>query len=247
MLNKKELVREYIKKRRYFSLSQIVGDTGLKHKLTKDYLSQLKPEGVVFDAGYGYFSSVSERFVFPRVERVDGIKRFIKKEFPEADFLIWDTKIFAPFYHHTQTHHVTFVEVEKEALFFAHEKLYGKYRNVLKETRTQDFFGRFDVRRDPTVVRGLLSRSPRDRYLPSLEKVLVDMFADLNKYKYISYFDYFELWRDLIRSYRINIGALYNYSKRRRCSKVLFSELIDNKNSYAIDFCHILREIGKGL
>ena len=247
MLNKKELVREYIKKHRYFSLSQIVRDAGFKRKLAKDYLSQLKPEGAVFDAGYGYFSSVSERFIFPHVERADEIKRLIKKEFPEVDFLIWDTKIFAPFYHHTQTHHITFVEVEKEGLFSVHEKLYGKYRNVLKEMRTQDFFGRFDVRRDPIVVRGLLSRSPREDHQPSLVKVLVDMFVDLDKYKYIGRFDYFELWRDLIRSYRINIGALYNYSKRRRCAKVLFSELIDNKNSYAIDFCHILREIGKGL
>ena len=117
----------------------------------------------------------------------------------------------------------------------------------MKETRTQDFFGRFDVRRDPIVVRSLLSRSPREGCFPSLEKVLVDMLVDLDKYKYIGRFDYFELWRNLIRGYRINIGPLYNYSKRRRCSKALFSELIDNKNSYAIDFCHILREIGKGL
>lgn len=246
-MNKKELVREYIKKHRYFSLSQIVRDTGLKRKLAKDYLSQLKPQKVVFDSGYGYFSSVPERFVFPYVERVDRIKRVIKKEFSEVDFLIWDTKIFAPFYHHTQTHHITFVEVEKEALFAVHEKLYGKYPNVLKETRTHDFFARFDVTRDPIVARGLLSRSPREDHQPSLEKVLVDMFADLDKYRYIGHFDYFELWRDLIRSYRIDIGALYNYSKRRRCSKALFSQLLDNKNSYAIDFCHILREIGKGL
>ena len=69
-MNKKELVRDYIKKKRYFSLSQIVGDTGLKRKPTKDYLSQLKPEGAVFDAGYGCFSSIRERFIFPHVERV---------------------------------------------------------------------------------------------------------------------------------------------------------------------------------
>ena len=246
-MNKKELVREYIKKHRYFSLSQIVEDIGLKRKLSKDYLSQFKLEGAVFDAGYGYFSSIRERFIFPHVERADEIKRFIKNKFPEVDFLIWDTKIFAPFYHHTQTHHISFVEVEKEALFSVHEKLYGKYRNVLKETRTEDFFDRFDIRRDPIVVKGLLSRSPRKDHQPSLEKVLVDMLVDLDKYKYIGRFDYFELWRDLIRTYRISIRALYNYSKRRRCSKALLSELVDNKNSYAIDFCHILKEIGKGL
>ena len=69
-MNKKELVRDYIKKKRYFSLSQIVGDIGLKRKLTKDYLSQLKLEGAVFDAGYGCFSSIPKRFIFPHVERV---------------------------------------------------------------------------------------------------------------------------------------------------------------------------------
>ena len=140
-MNKKELVREYVKKRRYFSLSQIVEDTGLKRKLLKDYLSQLKLEGAVFDAGYGYFSSIHERFVFPYVERADEIKRFIKNKFPEVDFLIWDTKIFAPFYHHTQTHHVSFVEIEKEALF-------GK--SLLGE-RILSGYARFGFREDTQI------------------------------------------------------------------------------------------------
>ena len=246
-MNKKALVKEYIKNHRYFSLSQIVKDTGLDRKLAKDYLSLLKPEKIVFDAGYGYFSSVSETFLFPRVDRVEEVKRFIKKKFPEADFVVWDTKIFAPFYHHTQTHHITFVEVEKDIVFNVHESLYGQYQSVLKEKRTRDFFEAFDVARDPIVVRGLLSRSPREGHVPALEKILVDMSVDLNKYNYIGQSDYFELWRGLIRSYRINIASLYAYSKRRECAKEIFSKLVDNRNSYAIDFCQIIREIGKGL
>jgi len=51
--------------------------------------------------------------------------------------------------------------------------------------------------------------------------------------------------KNIERSYRINIGHLVAYSKRRKCLRALFSQLMGNNNSYATDFCHILDEIGK--
>ena len=192
-MNKKELVREYIKKHRYFSLLQIVQKTNLEKKLVKDYLFQLKDEKIVYDAGYGFFSTVAQEFPFEDVRRVEIIRQDLKKNYPLVDFLIWDTKIFAPLYHHTQTHHITFVEVEKDLVFSVHEHLYGKYRGVLKEKRVKSFFAGFDVTLDPVVVRAMPSRSPREGNIPALEKILVDMYLDIDKYLYIGHSDYFEL------------------------------------------------------
>ena len=236
-----------MKKHRYFSLAQIVKATNLEKKLVKDYLFQMKNEKIVYNAGYGFFSTVAQEFPFEAVRRVETIRQDIRKNYPLVDFLIWDTKIFAPLYHHTQTHHITFVEVEKDIVFPIHEHLYSKYRGVLKEKRIKSFFAEFDVTLDPVVVRAMPSRSPREGNVPTLEKILVDMYLDINKYSYIGHSDYFELWWDLIRLYRINIGELMGYSKRRKCLRKLFPQLIENTNSYAIDFCQLIAEVGRSL
>lgn len=246
-MSKRALVKEYAEKHRYFSLPQILQDVNLEKKLVEDYLFQLKQENVVFEAGYGFFSTVAEKFPFTPVRRVEVIRQSLKKNYPLVDFLIWDTKIFAPLYHHTQTHHITFVEVEKDLVFPIHEHLYGKYRGVLKERRVKSFFAGFDVTLDPVVVRAMPSRSPREGNVPALEKILVDMYLDINKYSYIGHSDYFELWWDLVRLYRINIGELISYSRRRGCLRKLFPQLIENNNSYAIDFCQLIAKVGKSL
>lgn len=247
-MNKKALVKEYAGKHRYFSLSQIARDTGLDRKILWDYLSQLKAGKVIFDAGYGCYSSVEKVFILPTVARAQDITQFIKKEFPlVADFVIWDTKALQSFYHHTQTHHITFVEVSKDVLPSVFDKVYLKFQNVLREHRSKVFFESFDVTHDPVIMRGLVSRSPRVGHVPTLEKILIDMFMDLEEYNYIGRMDYLEIWRELIQEYRIDIRLVHGYSKRRKCLEGIFSQLIEIKESYGVEFCQLLREVGKTL
>lgn len=247
-MNKRALVKEYAQKHRYFSLSQIARETGLDRKILWDYLSQLKAEKVIFNAGYGCYSSVVKVFALPKVERAQDIARFIKKEFPlVTDFVVWDTKALQSFYHHTQTHHITFVEIEKEVLPSVYDKLYLKFQNVLKERRSKVFFESFDVARNPVVVRGLVSRSSRIDHVPALEKILIDMFMDLDKYNYIGQSDYWEIWRELIEEYRMDLRVVYSYSKRRKCFEVILSQIIEINSSYSIEVCQLFKEIGKHL
>ncbi|MEK7656215.1 MAG: DUF6577 family protein [Elusimicrobiota bacterium] len=247
-MNKKALVREYAQKHRYFFLFQIARDTGLSKEILWNYLSQLKAEKVIFDAGYGCYSIVAKSFKLPTIEREQDIAQFIKREFPlVTDFVVWDTKALQSFYHHTQTHHITFVEVEKDLLSSVYDKLYLKFKNVLKENRSKAFFKVFDVARNPVVVRGLVSRSPRDGHVPVLEKILIDMFMDLEKYNYIGRSDYSEIWRELIQEYRMDIRIIYSYSKRRKCLEGLLSQLVEIKESYGVEFCQLLKEVGKPL
>ena len=247
-LNKKEIVREYIKKHRYFSLSQIARDTNLDRKILMDYLFQLKEEKNVFDAGYGCYSSVERSFDLPIINRTQNIIQFIKKEFPfVTDYTVWDTNSLQLFYRHTQSHHITFVDVEKEVASSVYERLYKKFQNVLREQRSKSFFASFDVTRDPVIVRGLISRAPRKSHLPTMEKILIDMLMDLDKYNYIARNDYLEIWRDLIQKYRLDVRIVYSYSKRRNCFETLLSQLADIKNSYGIEICQLLQEIGKSL
>ncbi len=101
--------------------------------------------------------------------------------------------------------------------------------------------------RNPVVVRGLVSRSPRDGHVPVLEKILIDMFMDLEKYNYIGRSDYSEIWRELIQEYRMDIRIIHSYSKRRKCLEGLLSQLVEIKESYGVEFCQLLKEVGKPL
>lgn len=245
-MDKKSIVREYVQKRRYFTLSQIARDTEVDRSVLWNYLSQLKAEKIIFDAGYGVYSTIAKTFELPTVARAQDIAQFIKKEFPlVTDFIVWDTKALQSFYHHTQTHHITYIEIEKDVLTSVYDKLYLKFKNVLSERRSKVFFETFDVARDPAVVRGLASRSPREGHAPTLEKILIDMFRDLDKYNYIGRSDYLEIWRELIQGYRMDIRMIYSYSKRRKCLEGLLSQLVDIKEPYGIEFCQLLREVGK--
>ncbi|MEI8011491.1 MAG: DUF6577 family protein [Candidatus Omnitrophota bacterium] len=245
-MNKKDIIREYVQKRRYFTLPQVARDTGISKELLWNYLPELKAEKKLFDAGYGCYSTVARFFDVPLIGRAQDVGQFIRKEFPLVeDFVVWDTKALQSFYHHTQTHHITFVEVEKDVLPSVYDKLYLKFRNVLRERRSKVFFESFDVARDPVVVRGLVSRSPRNGNVPALEKILIDMFGDLEKYNYIGRSDYLEIWRELIQEYRMDVRMIYGYARRRKYLEGIFSQLADIKESYGIEFCQLLREVGK--
>lgn len=247
ILNKKETVREYIENHKYFSLSQIIKDTNLNKKIVLDYLSQLKQTKSVFEAGHGIYSSIETVFQLSPESRVETLLKHLKRDFPYTDFLIWNTKQLQSLYHHTQQHHITFIEVEKDSVQAFFEKVSKEYRDTIIEKRSKLYYDTFDISRNPVIVRNLISRSLKNKYIPLIEKILVDIFMDINNYKYISISDYWKIWESICLKYRINIGFVYNYSKRRKCFPSIFNKIIDIYSGYGIDLRHLIEESGKNL
>jgi len=246
-MKKKEQVRDYLNEHKYFSLSQICNQLSLDRKTVKDYLFQFKRGNLVFDAGYGIYSTIKNYFELLPKSRVDTLLHLLKGEFPYTEFVIWNTQQLQPLYHHTQQHHITFIEAEKEAVGAFFEKISPNYRDTLVEKRRKEYFNSLDIARNPVVVRNLFSRSPKRGNFPELEKILVDMLLDLDKYKYISTSDYWGIWEILFAKYRIKIGTLHNYSKRRKCFDKLFEKITNIARNYGVDLCQIIGISGKSL
>ncbi|PIS23944.1 MAG: hypothetical protein COT45_04930 [bacterium (Candidatus Stahlbacteria) CG08_land_8_20_14_0_20_40_26] len=246
-MDKKEKVKDYISKHKYFSLFQISNELSLDKKIVKDYLFQFKKEKLLFEAGYGMYSNIEKRFCLVPKSRVNTILNFLKKEFPYTEFIIWNTQQLQPLYYYTQQHHITFIEVEKEALTAFFEAVSKNYRDTLLERKEKDYFNSFEITRNPVVIRNLFSRSPKKGYFPELEKILVDVFVDLDSYRYISLSDYRKIWDGLFSEFRIKIGVLYYYSKRKKCFEKLFSLFTDISKGYGIDLCQIISKSGKSL
>ena len=235
-MNKKELVREYIKKHRYFNLAEVIKEAGLTKQAAKNYLHAFKAEGIIFSAGGGIYSSVSREFSCPPNSRVARIRQIIKKEFPLLDFIIWNTLYLQGYYRHKQTHNITFIEVEQDAVHPIADRISRLYRFVSVEKKSRAFDSNFDITKDPIIVRPLISRSPRNGHNPRLEKMLVDLFIIKDKYNTMPDPDYWELWRQVYSLYRINFGELIDYARRRKNIKALLSQLLDKTDINEVTF-----------
>lgn len=244
-MNKKELVRSYIKKNRYFNLAGVIKETGLSNQVAKNYLYALKSEGVVFSAGRGVYSSVAQEFHPQEKSRVIEIRQLLKKQFPELDFLIWNTLYFQPYYHHQQTHNITFVEVEADAMRPVADTISRDYRFVMIEKASRVAPKDFDITHDPIVVRLLSKGSPRKGHTSALEKMLVDLFVIKDKYSTMTDSDYWELWRSIDELFRVNVSALIAYAKTRRYFQGIVSQLIDNIGLNNVTFGAYLKYAGK--
>jgi hypothetical protein len=238
-------ILDYIKRSKYFSLSSLIKEKKVDARIAKNYLSTFKKQGIIFEAGYGAYTTLKREFQISSVSRVETIARLLKKSFPFADFIIWDTRQLQSLYHHTQAHHLTFIETEKELISPFFEAISKNYRGVFVERRSRSYFGKLPISSNPVVVRRMIRRSPHKGIKPSLEKILVDMFVDLNLYNYISEVDYWQIWRELCSQYRINIGTVVAYSKRRKCFKALFSQLIENNILTDMTFGAYFNEVAK--
>lgn len=244
-MNKKELVREYIKKSRYFDLVGVTKETGLSNQVAKNYLSALKDDGIIFSAGRGVYSSVAEEFRLEEKSRVAEIRQLLKKQYPDLDFLIWNTLYFQPYYHHQQTHNITFVEVEADAIRPVADRISRDYRFVTVEKASRVAPKNFDITRDPIVVKLLIKGSPKKGHTPTLEKMLVDLFVIKDKYSTMTDGDYWELWRSIDELFRVNVSALVAYAKIRRYFKGILSQLIDNIGLNNVTFGAYIKYAGK--
>ena len=244
-MNKKEFISSYIKDHRYFSLSDVVKESGVSQPLAKKYLHELKMAGNIFPAGKGMYSSVSKTFQPEEKSRVTEIRQMLSREFPDLDFIIWNTLSFQPYYHHQQTHHITFVEVEYDAINAVFNKISSAYRHVLIEKASRVAQKDFDITKDPIVVRLLVKRSPRQGHTATLERMLVDMFVIKDKYATMSSTDYWELWKSIDRFYRVSVTDIIRYAKARRYFGELYSQLIDNNGLKEVTFAAYLKTVDK--
>jgi len=191
------------------------------------------------------YSSVSKTFPLEEKSRVARIRQMISREFPDLDFIIWNTLSFQPYYHHQQTHQITFVEVEYDAIGAVFNKISRNYRYVLIEKTSRVAPKDFDITKDPIVIKLMLKNSPRQGHAATLEKILVDLFVIKDKYSTMPSADYWELWESLDNFFRVNVTDIIRYAKARRYFKELYSQLIDNIGVGEVTFLAYLKNADK--
>ncbi|HBM16903.1 MAG TPA: hypothetical protein DD381_11240 [Lentisphaeria bacterium] len=117
------------------------------------------------------------------------ISTLIKKHFPLINLCCWHSAAIMEFYRHVAIHDFLLVEVEKDAVDPVYYFLKETNKNTFKEPAREiieDFV--FNCN-DSIIVKALISEAPiipfGKIYVPTLEKILVDIYADTETFFFL--------------------------------------------------------------
>lgn len=227
-------VLEYIKGKKYFSVRAVkVGAT--KEKLTyspatiNQYLYNLRAREKLFDAGRGWYSTISQTFVL-NTTPVEDLASLLRTKFPLLEFSCWSTEQLQGFAHHMMASFTRLVYTEADSIPSVAEFLKEKNYDVHLNPRKGEVKKYFSPSSTTVVVRPSVSEEPLDREFATVEKILVDLFLEKNKLNLMDEAEYSRLFRNLAFAYRINMARLLRYADRRKRKKSFVDGVLTNFN-----------------
>jgi len=227
-----QYILEYADKHIYFSLDKLrryfsSEDITFKENTLKQYLYELTRNQELFDAGKGWYSSLSNRCRIDRAP-VEDLGRLMLNNFPLLSFSCWSTRQVQPYTHHLQSGFITFTFIDRDLLEAVTTQLiesgYDAFENPGK--REFDKFVTHSGERPLIIVRPAISQEPVDGHFATVEKILVDLYIEKDRSFLMDAQEYKRVFLNLITSCRVNMAKLLRYSGRRKVRRDI--ELIIN-------------------
>jgi hypothetical protein len=190
----------------------------------KQELNNLKKNGSLYDAGRGWYTTLSEPYPL-NTEVISKQERLITRAFHLLSFSIWSNRQILSHYQHLPTRYVTFVYLESEALATVRDYLIGEGLPVYMNPHAPDVNKNFNMEKNPFVLRLRITEQPTMGHFATIEKILVDLWIEKNKLYLMDEWEYKEIFKSVVGRFRINMGALLRYSQRRKI-KDIFEKLI---------------------
>lgn len=147
----------------------------------------------------------------------------ISEKFPYINFTVFETTLMNEFLNHLIAQNTVFVQTERDAGKFVFRYLQEKgYQNLLYKPSDNDF--ELYWNRDCIVVTDMVSEAPLSGDNPheiTLEKMLVDMYADKIISGTYSRAEYADVIEQADRIYNIDRVRMLRYAKRRNKKDVI--------------------------
>lgn len=200
-------------------------------------MEKLQKSGSIVRVGHNQYRGKKETEVkceYSNLYSETAIKVIAQMEerFPLLDFRIWEFSWLNEFFNHQIAHNKIFLEVENEGCEFTYSTLSEEYKSQLLLKPTIEELLRYGVD-DGIIIDRLVTESPKgqpERYNVSLEKLIVDLFANKELQSIISKGDYPMAIDDMFAKYQINQVKMFRYAKRRNKVKVLYHFLKEKTN-----------------
>ena len=202
-------------------------DTDLKPQTFAWRLYDLKRKNVLQEIKKGFYR-ISDRKPYKPVidEQTEKIYNRIVKEFFNQRFVIWSTSWINEFTLHQAFQNFYILEAPYDVT----EHVFYK----MKELEIPDVFlhpdkeqmAKYIIDKDsPVVVNNLLLKAPVQKinkiYVPTLEKILVDLYTDKNTFYMYQGNELKEIFRNALKKYLLNYTKLFHYARRRGKEKEL--------------------------
>jgi hypothetical protein len=178
------------------------------------YLHEFTRAGLIFSAGRGWHSSLATTFTLDR-NPVSSLVQELNESFPLLDFSCWSTAQISSYGHHLLAKFVAFVHTERDSMETVVEALretgWTAYLHPTRLEATKSF----RQSNKTVVVRPAVSRAPVDGKYATIEKILVDLCAEIVALRLLDAGEYQRLVVNLANSERISVATLAEYAKRR--------------------------------
>lgn len=186
----------------------------------RQLISRQKRAGRVVSIKKGlYMFSHGRIFVNPSDKFVMKLSKLFSSRYPEINYCIWPSSWLNEFTVHQPSYFFYIFETEPDMVettfYLLKDKGYEAFLNPDSQTMQLYVIGK----KNPVIVKTLVSRAPLIKKnsvrLPSLEKILVDVFSDKKLFYFIQGHELQNIFKFAFRKYSVNISSLLNYSVRR--------------------------------
>ena len=186
-----------------------------KPETVNTYLSRQMRAGKIFDAGRGWYSSIEKSYQLDTAP-VQKLVDTLTQEFPLLDFACWSTAQLNEMLRHQLARHVQLVYVERDAIQSVASWLRGYGYHTFANPGKQEIAKSFSVEDNTVIVLPLTTESPCKDGVATIEKIVVDVLADLSIFDITNIPELIKGAQNVIRSYRIDISILKRYATRRK-------------------------------
>lgn len=235
----KEHIINFTKGKYYFHINDlekhlIANKVQFKQNTLKQNLYFLKKDGIIFEAGKGWYSTIKGTFEL-ETKPIEEIVSLIKDKFPLLEFSCWSTEQLKEYFQHLLSQFVGFVYADKDFLQYLKDFLIEKGYSVYLNPRKNEVKKYVELKNQAVILRPLASsRKPEKRFMASVEKILVDLFFEIKKISLMDVEEYKKIASNIILSHRINIAEMFDYAERRKIRpnlSKLISEVIQYTNA----------------
>jgi hypothetical protein len=223
---------EFVEGKKYFS-TRAIKEEAAKRKLRygattiNQYLHNLKAESKVFDAGRGWYSSISQPFK-KHTAPVEELATQLIAKFPFLPFSCWSTEQLQGYAHHLIVRFTRFVYTDADSMSSVAEFLNESNYDAHVNPRKGEVERYFTPSSTAVVVRPSVSEEPVDGSYATAEKMLIDLFVEKDKLYLMDGAEYNRIFRNLAFAYRINMARLLRYSDRRKVKAIFVKNVLND-------------------
>ena len=212
--------REYFTADELFQIYKIY-EPNLNYNTFKSRLRELKRRNLVRDVKRGIYTVSDKPYFKPEISKyLKKISKLFRLQYPDILYCTWSTSWINNFTIHQIISSFNILEVENDVADSIFYNLQDKGYSVFLQP-DKDSIDRYVLTKEESlVIIPLISRAPTLTFegiaVPSLEKILVDIFCDRELFFFISGNELSNVYRYAYKKYTLNFSRMLTYAERRK-------------------------------